>query len=84
VAKSVDLMDEGYCLSSSALFMRPLAPSLEKPGAQLSVLDVAEDRRLCLSAVLRRLLFLLSESPSLWVLGVIVSAFSCWSVEQDL
>jgi hypothetical protein len=83
VAKSVDLTDEGYCLSSSALFMRPLAPSLEKPGAQLSVLD-AEGRRLCLSAVLRRLLFLLSESPSLWVVGVIVSAFSCWSVEQDL
>jgi hypothetical protein len=84
VAKSVDLMDERYCLSSSALFMRPLAPSPEKPGAQLSVLDVAEGRRLFLSAVLRRLLFLLSESPSLWVAGAIVSAFSCRSVGQDL
>ena len=84
MAKSVDQMDERYCLSSSALFMRPLAPSPEKPGPQLSVLDVAEGCRLFLSAVLRRLLFLLSESPSLWVVGAIVSAFSCRSVGQDL
>jgi hypothetical protein len=84
VAKSVDLMDEGCCPSSSALFMRPLAPSLEKPGAQLSVLDVVEGRWPCLSSVLRRLLFLLSKSPSIWAVGVIVLAFSCWSVEQNL
>src|SRR5271163_1294006 len=67
VVKSVDLMDERFCLSPLVSFMRPLAPSSEKPEAQLSVLDVVEGRRLCLWPVVRRLLFLLSESSSLWM-----------------
>lgn len=84
MAKSVDLMDERFCLSSSASFMRPLTPSSEKPEAKLSVSDVVEGRRLCLWPVMRRLLFLLSESSSLWMAGVIVSAFTCRSFGQDL
>jgi hypothetical protein len=84
VAKSVNLMDERFCLSSVVSFMRPLAPSSEKLEAKLSVLDVAEGRRLCLWPVMRRLLFLLSESTSLWMAGVIVSAFDCRSFGQDL
>lgn len=84
VVKSVDSMDEWFCLSFSASFMRPLAPLSEKPEAKLSVLDVVEGRRLCLWPVMRRLLFLLSESSSIWMAGVIVSAFTCRSFRQDL
>jgi hypothetical protein len=75
VAKSVDLMDERFCLSSSVLFMHSLVPSSEKPEAKLSVSDVAEGRRLCPWPVIRRFPSLLSESLFLWMAGVIVSAF---------